>query len=82
MTSQIPASSPAAIEATGGVSKHFGGVHALKDVSIRIDSGTCHAIVGANGAGKSTLMKVLAGLYSPNEVRYWSPDNRCPGGEP
>ncbi|MEU2005876.1 sugar ABC transporter ATP-binding protein [Rhodococcus sp. NPDC019627] len=66
MTSQIPASSPAAIEATG-VSKHFGGVHALEDVSIRIDSGTCHAIVGANGAGKSTLMKVLAGLYTPNE---------------
>ncbi|MBC2637776.1 MULTISPECIES: sugar ABC transporter ATP-binding protein [unclassified Rhodococcus (in: high G+C Gram-positive bacteria)] len=65
MTNQISAPSPIAVEAAG-VSKQFGGVHALRDVSVRVESGTCHAIVGANGAGKSTLMKVLAGLYLPD----------------
>ncbi|WP_168702460.1 sugar ABC transporter ATP-binding protein [Gordonia paraffinivorans] len=79
MSSHISASAPAAIEATG-ISKQFSGVHALQDVSIRIESGTCHAIVGANGAGKSTLMKVLAGLYTPDEGRVTVADQPLDGG--
>jgi ABC-type sugar transport system ATPase subunit len=44
-----------------GISKSFGGVHALHDVSIASQRGEVHAICGENGAGKSTLMKILAG---------------------
>ncbi|MDR1795888.1 MAG: sugar ABC transporter ATP-binding protein [Clostridiales Family XIII bacterium] len=43
--------------------KSFGGVHALKDVSIRFRPGEIHSIVGENGAGKSTLIKILSGAY-------------------
>jgi len=49
------------------VSKRFGGVQALSDVSIRIEKGKIHALVGENGAGKSTLGKILAGVYRPDE---------------
>jgi ribose transport system ATP-binding protein len=44
-----------------GISKAFGGVQALQDVSLSIRPGEIHALVGENGAGKSTLMKILSG---------------------
>jgi putative multiple sugar transport system ATP-binding protein len=46
-----------------GVSKSFAGVQALRDVSLIVEPGEIHALVGENGAGKSTLMKVLSGVY-------------------
>ena len=50
-----------------GVTKEFPGVKALDSVSIQVERGTIHGLVGENGAGKSTLIKVLAGIYQPNE---------------
>jgi len=49
-----------------GISKKFGPVQALSDVSFTVRRGTVHALVGENGAGKSTLMKILAGVYQPD----------------
>ena len=49
-----------------GVSKSFGGVHALRDVSLDLLAGEIHALCGENGAGKSTLIKILSGFYAPD----------------
>jgi ABC-type sugar transport system ATPase subunit len=46
------------------ISKRFPGVIALDEVSLEIERGECHAIIGENGAGKSTLGKILAGVYT------------------
>jgi general nucleoside transport system ATP-binding protein len=45
------------------IDKRFGPVHANKDISLEIEKGTIHGIVGENGAGKSTLMSILFGFY-------------------
>lgn len=67
---------------TDKVKKSFGGVHALKNINLRVKKGDIHAIVGENGAGKSTLMKVLTGIYvkdsgtvhvNGEEVHFTSP---------
>ncbi|UCC99474.1 MAG: sugar ABC transporter ATP-binding protein [Phycisphaerales bacterium] len=49
-----------------GISKKFGPMQALSDVSFTVRRSTVHALVGENGAGKSTLMKILAGVYQPD----------------
>ena len=49
-----------------GVTKRFLGVRALNNVSLSIEPGEVHAVIGENGAGKSTLMKILAGVLSPD----------------
>ena len=48
------------------ITKTFGGVVALKDVTLDVARGECHGLMGENGAGKSTLGKVLAGIHKPD----------------
>ena len=51
---------------TIGMSKSFGALRALQDVSIQVPAGSFHALLGENGAGKSTLVKCIMGFYTPD----------------
>jgi ABC-type sugar transport system ATPase subunit len=48
------------------ISKSFGGVAALDEVTLTVQRGECHGLMGENGAGKSTLGKILAGIHRPD----------------
>jgi ABC-type sugar transport system ATPase subunit len=84
----MPASAPALVEARA-VSKRFGGVQALADVSVAIAAGGVHGLVGENGAGKSTLAKIVGGVQQPDDgellvdgepVRFRSPRDALAAG--
>ena len=49
------------------ISKSFGGVKALQNISVQFHEGEIHAILGENGAGKSTLMKIVCGIYQADQ---------------
>ena len=55
--------------AVSGLSKSYGGIRALIDMDMEVETGTIHAVVGENGAGKSTLMKILAGAVKADQGR-------------
>jgi ABC-type multidrug transport system ATPase subunit len=65
-----------------GVSRTFGDVTALSDVSIDVPGGRVVALIGPNGSGKTTLLRILAGLLAPTdgEVTYEGPDATRPLG--
>ncbi len=52
------------------VSKIFGSVIALKDISMRVNAGEVMCLLGDNGAGKSTLIKILSGVHRPSDGHY------------
>jgi ribose transport system ATP-binding protein len=56
------------------ISKHFPGVQALDKVNFELRRGEVHVLVGENGAGKSTLIKILGGIYQPDNGRIFIRD--------
>ena len=58
---------PTPLLAVSGVSKSFPGVRALHNVALTLRAGEVMALIGENGAGKSTLVKILTGIYTPDE---------------
>src|SRR5437879_10830452 len=52
------------------ISKHFGNVVALQDISMSVYAGEVMCLLGDNGAGKSTLIKILSGVHRPSEGQY------------
>jgi branched-chain amino acid transport system ATP-binding protein len=53
------------------VSKHFGGLLAIHDVTTRIEAGCVNAIIGPNGAGKTTFFNLISGSYRPTSGTIW-----------
>jgi branched-chain amino acid transport system ATP-binding protein len=62
----LGADPPGALLRAEGLHKSFGGVHAVRDISLIIPAGTVFAVIGPNGAGKSTLLNLLSGIYRPD----------------
>lgn len=56
---------------TQGVSKRFGGLQAVKSVSLQVEQGTIFGLIGPNGAGKTTLLNSIAGVYKPEEGKVF-----------
>ncbi len=54
-----------------GVSSFYGSIQALKNVSLKVNTGQIVTIIGANGAGKSTLLKTISGLIPAKSGRIW-----------
>ncbi|WP_228561140.1 ATP-binding cassette domain-containing protein [Catenulispora pinisilvae] len=82
------AAAPALLEADG-VGKYFGSVRALSGVSLSVHPGQVTCVLGDNGAGKSTLIKILSGVFTPDEgevrvdgaaVKFHSPRDALSAG--
>ena len=72
-----------------GITRRFGGLVAVSQVSLALERGTVHAVIGTNGAGKSTLINILSGELAPSEgqvellgqdVTHWTQPRRAQAG--
>jgi len=68
--------------AISGVSKHFGGVRAVEDVSLSVRRGGLTSIIGPNGAGKTSLLNMISGFYRPDSGAIVFEGNDITGGRP
>src|SRR5579875_1333 len=64
-TAMSDSEKPCLLEARG-VSKYFGSVNALQDITLKVNAGEVTCVLGDNGAGKSTLIKILSGVHAPD----------------
>jgi ABC-type sugar transport system ATPase subunit len=64
------------------VSKHFGGVKAVDEVSLEVNAGEVVGIIGDNGAGKSTLIKMISGVYVPDGGKIYFDGQETEGKSP
>ena len=59
-----------------GLNKYYSGVHALKDLSLKIKKDSVVGLIGDNGAGKSTLIKILSGAHQPDSGHIYFEGNK------
>jgi branched-chain amino acid transport system ATP-binding protein len=64
------------------LSKEFGGVRAVNELSFTLTAGTIHSIIGPNGAGKTTLFNLISGIYTPTSGRVLIEDKDVVGRPP
>jgi ABC-type branched-subunit amino acid transport system ATPase component len=64
-TAPVARNSAAEALAASGLTKRFGGIAALSDVTLSLQPGEVHGIIGPNGSGKTTLLNLLSGYYEP-----------------
>jgi simple sugar transport system ATP-binding protein len=76
-TAAPPPATKTALLEVKGVSKYFGNVIALQDVSARVDAGSVTCVLGDNGAGKSTFIKILSGVHQHDEGEYLVDGKPC-----
>lgn len=68
--------------AVEGLSKHFGGLKALDEVSFSVRSNDVHALIGPNGSGKTTMLNMLSGIYQPTRGRIVFDGHELAGLQP
>ncbi|CAA7618127.1 leucine/isoleucine/valine transporter subunit; ATP-binding component of ABC superfamily [Candidatus Terasakiella magnetica] len=64
------------------LSKEFGGVHAIENLTFSVEPGDIHSIIGPNGAGKTTLFNLITGVYTPSAGRVLFQDRLVSGMKP